>query len=561
MYDIVLINPPMHLTEIFIPKGIYYLHQILIERGYKSKLLDLEAEFHLGAFSMENDFLEKAIEYFYQYPARIFGFSIWNISYPWAVPMAASLKKIYPECKIVMGGPLATLVKERILQENPTVDVVAIREGEKIITPLVQALLSNNESALSDVNNIFYRAHDNTIHSTPETSLLENLDSLPVLEFKTSYYYKSRFFNLEVGRGCAYKCTFCAASYLWLREPRFMTAQKITELAQYYCDKMKGENIEEPIIHFEHDNFLFKKELFKEIMKIKKEKKFDFAYGFAARIDLMDDEIINMMAGSNCRYIYIGLESGSERIQKLIKKHINLNRAIEQIKKIKARGIQIAANFMVGFPEETLDDLFLTLKLMARLSGLGVIVKANLLHPEPCTPIAASLRPADYVIIKTSPFFKKLKSCNIEPESYSIEMVNHLYAVKNPNFDINIMDRFLGFYLIFLLYFPLSASIIIKTNEHPFEQMYSRFQAGFHSLSDVTASLKFIFSFLLELVDLQETVNAAVLADVIHFEAFRAQKATGVHLTLKEYINEEETEKLYRSIADSSRPLTSKNNG
>lgn len=559
MYDIVLINPPIHSTETFIPKGIWYLHQILKEGGYNSELLDLEAELHLGTFSLDPTFIKQATEFFREYPAKVFGFSVWNVSYPWAAQLATSLKEMYPECKIVVGGPLATIFKERILEENSTVDVVAIREGEKIIIPLVQALLSNNENVLSGVKNIFYRARDNTIHSTPETPLLEDLDSLPFLKFDRPYYYRSRFFNLEVGRGCAYRCTFCCSSYIWLRKPRFMSAKRITKLAQYYWTEMKEENVEEPIIHFEHDNFLFNKELVKEILRIKKEKGYSFLYGFAGRIDLLDEEIIDMMAETNCRYIYVGIESGSERIQRQIKKRINLTKVLPAIRRLRDRGIQVAANFIVGFPEETMTDLVMTLELMARLSWLGVAVKANLLHPEPHTPIAASAGPDDYVLIKTSPFYRELRQCGIEPECFPRELVNHLYALKNDNFDINIMDRFLNFYLHLLYFFPLSARILLELNRFSFMKLYDRFRSRPSSSPEEAASPGYVFSFLMDITHLLEIGSSSVISKTIRYEAFHARKTLGLPTTSKDNINAEESEQLYRRVASNPHLLLEQN--
>jgi radical SAM superfamily enzyme YgiQ (UPF0313 family) len=553
-YDMVLINPPIHSGEVFIPKGIGYLRRILEIQGYRVMLIDLEAELHQGILSTGPEFIKQASERFRQNPARIFGFSVWNVSYPWVAPLAAALKEMYPQCRMVVGGPLATIFKERILEDNRLIDVVSIREGEKIIVPLVRALLSEDEGALGAVGNIVYRDKDNIIHHNPELPLLDDLDALPFLEFDEPYYYRNQIFNLEVGRGCAYRCTFCCAANIWPGKPRFLSAERIASRAQYSWDRMKAEGVEDPIIHLEHDNFLSDKELVKQILRIKKEKKYRFHYGFSGRIDRLDEDLIHLMAQSDCRYLYVGLESGSARIQKLINKRIDLETVLPKIRKVRALGIQVMANFILGFPQETMADLVLTLELMAHLSWLGVVLGANLLHPEPFTPIAALLQPADYVLIKTSSFYRELKNSGIEPESLPREMVSHLYAVNNASFDINVTDRFMAFYLALLRIFPLSSRFLLEVEEVPTAALYDRFQAEAAGSSADSSSPRFVYAFMEELIRLQDSPRSPAMAEILHYEAFRCQRSTGLRLTEKRY-DEREFDRFYRRLADNPRLL------
>ena len=95
-----------------------------------------------------------------------------------------------------------------------------------------------------------------------------------------------------------------------------------------------------------------------------------------------------MLASAGCNHIYLGIESGSPRIQKLIRKNLDLQRAVETVKLISEAGIEFTASFIMGFPEETMSDLLKTVDLMLSLRYAGTgneSIQLHLLAPAPGT--------------------------------------------------------------------------------------------------------------------------------------------------------------------------------
>ena len=547
MKDILFINPPNHSNSLSIPLGAAYLSQIVQENGFRTGILDLQKRVLQKDLSLNLNFSKKIKGLLTDNHSKIYGITVWNISYPWTVIIAGIIKSMYPDSKIIIGGPFATLWEDEILLENNDIDVVVVFEGEKIIVPLTAALLSKhlNDKSLSGVNNIYYRSESGSIVFTGEEPMIEDLDQLPVPDMQSNSYYKTNIVNLEVGRGCAYNCYFCSANYVWKKKPRFKSAVKIVETADYYCKKIKKNGLKDPILHFEHDNFLTNKKLFKEFIKIKKQRKLDFSYGFATRIDLLDDETINMLAQSSCRYVYCGIETGSDRMQKISKKNINLEKVVPTVRTLLKNNIYVTANFIVGFPEETLADLCKTLTLMAELKWYGAIIYASVLCPDPHTDIFKNSDLKDYILRTNCRYYKELKLAGIDPEVYNKQFASHLYTLKNSNFDISIIEEFLELFIFLLQFFPLSSYIIIKIMNQPVQSILLKFRSFFME-NAINVTVKNVEEFILSMCVFESNNKMILVCEIVSFEAVNAHNALKIKypketMTFKHNIN-----KLYR---------------
>jgi hypothetical protein len=118
-----------------------------------------------------------------------------------------------------------------------------------------------------------------------------------------------------------------------------------------------------------------------------------YTWACSARTDSVDEELIERMAEAGCRGMFFGVETGSEKMQKIIDKHLDTRRAHEIIDIVERAGIHSTVSLIAGFPQENWDDVRETVGMFmhsARVSGSGP--QLNLLAPLANTPLHLQYR-------------------------------------------------------------------------------------------------------------------------------------------------------------------------
>ena len=132
------------------------------------------------------------------------------------------------------------------------------------------------------------------------------------------------------------------------------------------------------------DSFTINKDIVKKYCNALIESKLRIAWKASTRADLIDEPLLKLMKKAGCRKLEVGVESGSDRIKKMICKDVSNEQIINAFEIIKKIGIGSGAFFMAGFPEETLEDLRLTFELMHELKADELFF--NIFDPMPGTP-------------------------------------------------------------------------------------------------------------------------------------------------------------------------------
>jgi radical SAM superfamily enzyme YgiQ (UPF0313 family) len=113
-----------------------------------------------------------------------------------------------------------------------------------------------------------------------------------------------------------------------------------------------------------------------------------FKWSCSARTDSVDEELLEQMQQSGCRAIFFGVETGSERMQKIIDKHLDPRRTKEVIDAAERLGIHTTVSLIMGFPEETQDDLRQTIGMFIHAARYPRSTpQLNLLGPLAETPL------------------------------------------------------------------------------------------------------------------------------------------------------------------------------
>jgi magnesium-protoporphyrin IX monomethyl ester (oxidative) cyclase len=167
-------------------------------------------------------------------------------------------------------------------------------------------------------------------------------------------FYKSRRNTpIVTSRGCPAKCYFCASTNIWGNQYRYRSAENIIdELKQ-----LKQEyNIEE--FQVQDDNFTMNKKRTLSVCRMLKDLNLYWSMPNGVALWALDEERIKAMSEAGCYYVIAAIESGNQRVlNDVVRKPLNLTKGIEICKTIKRYNIKLAGFFIIGFPDEKLEEV------------------------------------------------------------------------------------------------------------------------------------------------------------------------------------------------------------
>jgi anaerobic magnesium-protoporphyrin IX monomethyl ester cyclase len=275
----------------------------------------------------------------------------------------AELTRSVLDVPIVAGGPIATARRGPLLKAIPEIDLLVVGEGELPFSRLLSG---------TPTNGLVFR-QGGQIVDLGDGDVVDNLDELPFPDYSLvdlsryeehlSYAYNHRRQGvLLTSRGCPFLCTYCntfAGKTARLRSAENVVAE---------MEQMSREHaIEDFYVVDDIFNMDRKRtaEIFQGIIRLRKNWRLYFVNGL--RADIMTRELVDLMAAAGTVWVTYAVESGSSRIQKLVKKNMRLGQAAEIINYSQDRGMVVNINTMYGFPTETAADAQQTLDYLARL--------------------------------------------------------------------------------------------------------------------------------------------------------------------------------------------------
>ncbi|MCL2840129.1 MAG: B12-binding domain-containing radical SAM protein [Defluviitaleaceae bacterium] len=338
--------------------GLLTLREVL-KPHFSVDIIDFDYLYSTDKFSYENDYevnVKNIAQYITLKKPKIVGFYTMSCSFDVSVRVAQHVKNNDSSIKIVFGGPQATHTYKSCLTAFDFVDAIALGESEFTAVDLMQSLIGYKD--IKDVPGIAYRAGDASIirNESPKrlagTELVKySIQDYSPYTFPTIAADEALSIPLEGGRGCPFNCTFCATSIFWERNFRLKNIDDLFNEFIYYYDKFK-------ISHFSimHDLFTADHERLMEFCNKLIESNRPFTWGCSSRTDVLKIEMLKHLKKAGCRNIYLGIETASPRMQKIIKKNLNLETALNVIRECMLVKINITASFIYGFPDETIDD-------------------------------------------------------------------------------------------------------------------------------------------------------------------------------------------------------------
>ncbi len=370
-------------VPIGIPVAVGSLAGYLRQNGIKVHVLDEEVtDVTPDSLAAALDGLEKPY---------VIGFSCLTAHVARAYEMSKMVKRLYPDSIVITGGLHASALPEESL-EHDTIDIVVRGEGEQALLQLYRAIREGKP--WTDIGGLSYRLNGETKHN-PEAPLIPDLDDLPMFPYDMFTHPRYEMGFITSSRGCPYKCTYCSQRMLTGTSYRYKSATRIVDELQILI-----EDYGQKQILFYDDNFSFKQrrviEVCDQIVERGLHRKCSFS--IQTRADNIPDPIIPHMRKANFVHVGFGMETGSERLAKIIVKGETVADHVDAVKRCQKAGFETSLFMIFGLPTETAKEREETYKLV---QGLNVqMSKYNNLIPYPGTPL--------YTDLKNSPRVKTL---------------------------------------------------------------------------------------------------------------------------------------------------------
>lgn len=261
------------------------------------------------------------------------------------------------ECKIVLGGPEIRYNAENYLRHGA--DVLVVGEGEETFFELCDAFLKTEKLSSSVYGTAFLRG--NELVFTPERALIKDINTLPMPARKSidlSLYgnaWKERhgysIYSLSTMRGCPYTCKWCSRA-VYGGTYRRRSAKLVVDEMEYLQSNYKPDRI-----WFVDDVFTINHKWLKEFRDEVLARKIRLPYEIITRADRMSEEVIEMLRQTGCFRVWIGAESGSQKIIDAMDRRVDVAVVREMIIETKKAGIEAGTFIMLGYPGENKSDI------------------------------------------------------------------------------------------------------------------------------------------------------------------------------------------------------------
>lgn len=348
--------------------------------GYLATQIRKEHDVVIHDCIKENTPLQKTNEIVSLHDPDVIGIQCYTFDVPKVYRMFKLIKEAFPDKITVVGGAhVSAIPQEAFEQFQPFVDYAFNSESEAGF-PKFLSLLERGEKIFPDPEGLIWRDPSGTVVRNPP-SFVQNLDDLgfpawdlmPPETYPESqhgaFYEKFPIAPIITTRGCPYTCTFCSAPIMSGRKLRHHSVEYI----QRHIRMLYERGVRE--FHIVDDNFTFDIDYCKQVLRgiIDLNLDISLATPNGIRMDRLDDELLELMKEAGVYLVTVAVESGSDRILKKMKKATTVGKMRENIALIKKHGFPIAGFFILGFPDETRQEMEETIRLSKELG----FIRAN----------------------------------------------------------------------------------------------------------------------------------------------------------------------------------------
>lgn len=438
------------------PLGLAYLAARAEKDGHVVKILDMEAE------PMSAQYFKR---YLLGFSPEIVGISLTVLTFHLGARVAFFIREFFGQVPILVGGPGFTLYPEEIIKHS-CFDYGLVGEADYSFPNFLNFISGKSDEV---PHGLIYKKGGKIITNGSSPIIVENLDQLPL---PARHLFGGKYLSplpryepsatMITSRGCPFRCEFCS------RVPgedllRLRSAQNvIMEFKEIVSSGYKE-------VRLYDDVFTFDKKRTLDICGGLISGKIKTNWTILSRADSLDEEILTALKESGCYRISIGVESGSDRILKLMNKGTTIKMIREKVDLIKRFKIEVSSFIMIGFPGETDETMKETAKFLSEINPDHCVF--TMFCPMPGSPFFTHLPGdssvkngfADFLSLKTPDFPVYYGSLNREIREKQYHRLvkifylrpknvfNFLKSINSPGKIKNYAPAIIGLFLSFLM--------------------------------------------------------------------------------------------------------------
>jgi radical SAM superfamily enzyme YgiQ (UPF0313 family) len=364
MKKVFLIRLSRHSYELTVvpPLGVMYLASVLrAGGGHTVTIYDMK---------VEGESIEEATKRAIEFGPDVVGLSLMSFEAPVLSRLATSIKQALPKAFIIAGGPHPSTFPQDIASE-PDIDMFVLGEGEMAFSTILERI--EQGGSLNNIEGTAVRI-DGKAKITPRSTFIADLDTLPMPAWDliplkkyfdmprmgNIYKYKE-FMPIFTSRSCPFQCVYCHKIFGKGFRPRSPESvlEEIKFLYQQY-------HIREFMIM--DDCFNLQKPRAHEILSRIASSDMDICLRFpnGMRADILDRDMVVALKEANTFATCVAVETATPRLQKMIKKNLDLDKVFEIIELTDRYNIMTHGFFMIGFPTETKEEMLATIDYAVR---------------------------------------------------------------------------------------------------------------------------------------------------------------------------------------------------
>ena len=303
---------------------------------------------------------------------------MFSLEWTFSRDLILKIRDRFPEVSIVAGGEHITALPEYVMTDCPAIDFCVAGEGEQTMVDLVTALAAGTPA--TEVPGLIYR-RDGAIVTSEARKRIRVLDTIPrpawdlvpirnYLESGTMIGVNfGRSMPILASRGCPYQCTFCSNPGMWGTLWRAREPQEVFDEIMSYKKEYGATNFD-----FYDLTAIVKKQWIVDfcMLLIENDANITWQLPSGTRSESIDDEVTNLLFRSGCVYLTYAPESGSPATLERIKKKIRPERMLHSMRDSYRNGINMKANIILGFPDDTLWDVLQSYWFIVKMAAVGV---------------------------------------------------------------------------------------------------------------------------------------------------------------------------------------------
>lgn len=261
--------------------------------------------------------------------------------------------------RVILGGPEPASYAEQYLQAGA--DVVVIGEGELTLEELIPRMQGDAHADLSDVSGIAYQNETGDIVRTATRPYIPDLSAQPwpdreaidleryLQTWQTHHGVRST--SLITARGCPYTCTWCSHA-VFGQSHRRRRPEEVADEVEWLAERYRPDQL-----WYADDVLTIAPRWFLQYAAELERRGLRIPFEGISRADRLNEEIVDALAEMGCHRLWIGAESGSQRILDAMKRKAEVADIQEKTHLLQSRGIEVGMFIMFGYEGEAMADI------------------------------------------------------------------------------------------------------------------------------------------------------------------------------------------------------------